>query len=298
MDTEQEPTFRYWVELPEAEPVKFGVLPTLMARALHSDAFAQAGAEINFEEALGRMVDAGTLKVRDPLTLERHTFPIREALRRAVLLPHEDVGPLLASFQIGLRLIHFGTGPRYWTIENAAAAFAAQEGWHQGARATLQAQMVTAATDGTLKARQPQTGIAYRPVRARDFYELVTPADVNAWFARDPILSLHWKAGEDQAVPVTEPVAPGEEWPLKKAQREEGKSPPLEHWKMRVQAEAADEWRRLRAMNCNPTRASIRPHLLKWCKQNNVKTGGGINPSDGYLRTHVLSGKHWAPPTE
>ena len=195
VDTEQEPTFRYWVELPEAEPVKFGVLPTLMARALHSDAFAQAGAEINFEEALGKMVDAGTLKVRDPLTFGRHTFPIGEALRRAVLLPREDVGPLLASFQIGLRLT-------------------------------------------------------------------------------------------------------GEEWPLKKPQSEEGKSPPLEHWKMRIQAEAADEWRRLRAMNCNPTRASIRPHLLKWCKQNNVKTGGGINPSDGYLRTHVLSGKHWAPPTE
>lgn len=73
---------------------------------------------------------------------------------------------------------------------------------------------------------------------------------------------------------------------------------PVEHWKMRVQAEAAVEWKRLRAIGCNPTRASIRPHLLKWCRENNIKTPTHLNPSDGYLRTHVLSGKHWTPPID
>lgn len=73
-------------------------------------------------------------------------------------------------------------------------------------------------------------------------------------------------------------------------------TPSTEHWKMRVQAEAAAEWKRLRSMSCNPTRASIRPHLLKWCKDNCVLTSTGINPSDGYLRTHVLSERHWTPP--
>lgn len=75
-------------------------------------------------------------------------------------------------------------------------------------------------------------------------------------------------------------------------------APPLEHWKMRLQAEAAAEWLRVRKAGANPTRASIRPHLLKWCKANEVKTAGNINPSDGYLRTHVLSGKHWTPPAD
>ena len=56
---------------------------------------------------------------------------------------------------------------------------------------------------------------------------------------------------------------------------------PLEHWKMRVQAEAAAEWKRLRALSCNPTRQSIRPYLVKWCKANGVKTDRDINPSDG-----------------
>jgi hypothetical protein len=70
----------------------------------------------------------------------------------------------------------------------------------------------------------------------------------------------------------------------------------LADWKMRIQAEAAEHWRYLRSIGTNPTRASIRAHLLRWCVTNNVKTSGGINPSDGYLRTHVLSGKHWTPP--
>lgn len=72
----------------------------------------------------------------------------------------------------------------------------------------------------------------------------------------------------------------------------------IPHWKMQVQAEAAAYWLRLRKSGANPTRGSIRPHLLRWCKENNVKTPGGINPSDGYLRTHVLSGKHWTPPDD
>ena len=71
-------------------------------------------------------------------------------------------------------------------------------------------------------------------------------------------------------------------------------APPLEDWKMRVQAEAAAYWLHTRKTGANPTKASIRPHLLKWCKENKVLTKIGINPSDGYLKTHVL-GK-WEPP--
>ena len=67
-------------------------------------------------------------------------------------------------------------------------------------------------------------------------------------------------------------------------------------WKMRVQAEAYRYWLQLRAAGANPTVTSIRPHLVTWCKEQNVVTDRKINPSDGYLRTHVLSGSHWNPP--
>jgi hypothetical protein len=106
----EEAKFVRWVELPEAQPVRFDALPGLMACALHEVPIAQAAAEVNLEIELRALVDLGVLMVRDPLTLGRHTFPLGAALRRAVLLPREDLRPLLASRGIGLRLTPFDKG--------------------------------------------------------------------------------------------------------------------------------------------------------------------------------------------
>jgi hypothetical protein len=73
-------------------------------------------------------------------------------------------------------------------------------------------------------------------------------------------------------------------------------SPPPSHWKMKVQAEAAAHMKSLRQSGANPTVHSIVARMQKWCADNNVKTDGGIVPSAGYLRTHVLGGKHWSAP--
>lgn len=83
-------------------------------------------------------------------------------------------------------------GPTHWTIVNAAAAIAAQERWHDGARDTLRKQMMQAARDGALTVRHPHTDLPYRPEVVLGFYELVTPADVNAWLASDRTNSLRW----------------------------------------------------------------------------------------------------------
>lgn len=71
----------------------------------------------------------------------------------------------------------------------------------------------------------------------------------------------------------------------------------LAHWKMRVQSAAAEHWKTLRASGANPTVNSIVDWMARWCKENDVRTDGGVNPSSGYLRTHVLGGGHWTPPT-
>jgi hypothetical protein len=67
-------------------------------------------------------------------------------------------------------------------------------------------------------------------------------------------------------------------------------------WKMQIQAEAAQLFKRLRASRASPTVHSILPTIVQWCRTNNVKTDGGIFPSEGYLRTHVLGARHWSPP--
>lgn len=69
-----------------------------------------------------------------------------------------------------------------------------------------------------------------------------------------------------------------------------------EHWKMRVQAEAADMFVRLRKSGANPTVYSILDDLVRWCAKNDVRTKQGVIPKAAYLRVHVLSGKHWTPP--
>lgn len=68
------------------------------------------------------------------------------------------------------------------------------------------------------------------------------------------------------------------------------------HWKMRVQAQAADKFVRLRKSGANPTVYSILDDLVRWCAENDVRTERGVIPSANYLRVHVLSGKHWTPP--
>ena len=70
----------------------------------------------------------------------------------------------------------------------------------------------------------------------------------------------------------------------------------LPDWKSRIQIEAAEYMRVLRKSGANPSAHSILDRMTKWCKDKDVKTDGGIYPSRGYLRTHVLGGGHWTPP--
>ncbi len=118
---------------------------------------------------------------------------------------------------------------------------------------------------------------------------------LGAWRNPSPV-ETRWRAedaGVDEGRPAQH-VAPAV---VDLASRPLPAEPDTQHWKMRIQAEATAYWLRLRKVGANPTRASIRPHLLEWCRENNVYTPRNINPSDGYLRTHVLSAKHWTPPT-
>ncbi|MFD2379117.1 hypothetical protein ACFSTJ_18830 [Ottowia pentelensis] len=73
---------------------------------------------------------------------------------------------------------------------------------------------------------------------------------------------------------------------------------PLLPWKMEVQAIAAELWITWRQMGANPTIAGIVDQVAKRCAERGIKTSSGVNPRSGYLRTHVLSSKHWTPPPD
>lgn len=104
------------------------------------------------------------------------------------------------------------------------------------------------------------------------------------------------------AVALPEPVAPVPPMPSTSAPAVAGPESagalPLTNWKMRVQEAAAARWLDLRGRGMNPTVVSILGDMVRWCRENDVLTSSGITPSEGYLRTHVLGGKNWTPPTK
>lgn len=173
--------YLYWLAVEESKPVAFSDLAALLASAIHpSDAMAMGAAIVHFESELPMAVRRGELVVRNPLDMGVHSFPVGAALDRAVLLPH-DLRPFLDARSIELRLIPHGSGPKYWTLENAVAAIAEQEGLHANARHTLFDQFVEAANAGKLIVRNPQTTLPETSGLVRGYYELVTPEDVNSW---------------------------------------------------------------------------------------------------------------------
>jgi len=142
-----------------------------------------AAARINLETELKQAVKDGGLTVRNAAGLGCHTFAHGDALQRAVMLP-QDLRPFLAERGIELRLTRHGSGPDYWTLENAAAAMAEQEQWHDGTRAEYQDQLQQAAVIGGLVILNPRTCLPIRTEQVHTYWELVTPESVNNWLEK------------------------------------------------------------------------------------------------------------------
>jgi hypothetical protein len=165
------------------------------------------------------------------------------ALRRAVMLPH-DLRPFLEERGIELRLIPHGSGPRYWTLENAAVAIADQEGWSNAARGTLLDQLVDAANARELVVREPHTGLVKGSGSVRPFYEVVMPSDVNTWL-ESQATDYRWRAHEEEerVARLTDIGPPSEAPPLadnRTHSTKTAKAHALDHVIAIAQAKSAD----------------------------------------------------------
>ena len=114
------------------------------------------------------------------------------------MFPH-DLRTFLEDRGIELRITPYGSGPRYWTIDNAALAIAEQEGWHAGSLDTLRAQMMDAAKSRALPVLDPQTCLPKLAGEVHQFYELVTPDAVNAWLEKQGS-EYSWKVPSDDGL--------------------------------------------------------------------------------------------------
>lgn len=117
-------------------------------------------------------------------------FPVSEILRRWPEKP-------AASRHLPLEIPSNGL----FTIEQAAAAIAAQQGWHSNAQATLQVQMRLAVDCGRLRVRHPHTHLPFTPKVVRVNNELSSVTDINDWLESDDAsYRLEWDPdGENTA---------------------------------------------------------------------------------------------------
>lgn len=203
--------FPYWLAVEESKLVHFRDLAHMIAKAIYpsdTEEMRYAAARVNLDEDLPKAVQSGELIVRNPAGLGSLTLAIGETLKSAVILP-QDLRPFLERRGIELRLMPHGSGPLYWTLENAAASIAEQEGWHNGARAALLDEMKAAADGRNLRVRDPRTDIYKTAGEVSTFWELVTPADVNAWLENQGA-PYRWEVApsDGQALAANEPALP------------------------------------------------------------------------------------------
>lgn len=207
-----EKKFLYWMAVSESDAVRFSDLAHMMAKAMYpTDAELDhyGVTRLTLEDELPNVVRDGGLMVRNPAGLGALTYPHGAVLQSAVILPH-DLRPFLAERCIELRLNPHGGGPDYWTLENAAAALQAQEGWHDGTRAEFQDQLQEAAQRGEIPIRDPQTCLPIKSPQPRTYWELVTPADVNAWLEKQGApYRWHVDATEGAPEPQAAPLSNG-----------------------------------------------------------------------------------------
>lgn len=96
--------------------------------------------------------------------------------------------------------------PGFYTLEEAARAIAAQEGFNAFQEDELRKDLLVGDHDGSLTVRDGGGHRKFAPIRPsipRDFVELVTPTDVNNW-AIHKGFQWRWQT-EAQAAPVVTP---------------------------------------------------------------------------------------------
>lgn len=276
-------TLPYWLAVEESKTVRFSELAHLMAKAMHpgdDELMSYAAARINLDKELPRAVHDGQLKVGNHAGLSPHTFPHGASLQRAVMLP-QDLRPFLAERGIELRLTPRGNGPDLWTLENAAAAIAEQEQWHDGARGSLESALLEAASSRALVVRNPHTDLPKTDGDVMAFYELVTPSDVNAWLEKQDA-PYRWRVARPEMKPEPQAATPA---PVVADSADDG-----EAWKAKARERADEIIKRQRAKDLHPSQEDIADEIAREFRADGVMGAGGKPLTGAYIKRHALKG--------
>lgn len=183
----------------------------------------------------------------------------------------------------------------------AVILFAVRETFcHESERRIVEAWAVEfrdAATSGEITPRDPTTLLPLRPLPdGWDWLVSMDDADrfVNArgmmWKCSEVVTHIALEC-EAMAAYETRPKAAPD------VVKNTSSNPiSTNNWILKIQVEATRFWKQVRAGGGNPTRNNIKGDLATWCRDNEVKTDGGIFPDEDYIYRHVIRKKKWKSP--
>jgi hypothetical protein len=175
--------------------------------------------------------------------------------------------------------------PNIHHYQQIATDIADQNGLDDKSLEKLVIDLGQAIYDGLIPTRDRDTGMLRDPGNP-EFLNLVCGLDVNQWLEQRNA-PYSWSI-EKLSAPANEQPSDNK-FGVQNIDAKPG-------WKMQVQTEAAALWLRVIASGGTPSVSNIKDAMAAWCISNNIKTGDGVSPKAGYLRTHVLASKHWIPP--
>jgi hypothetical protein len=271
----------------EGEPVKFTPLVVLDDRGVWPAFEVNKFMKAETEWALWRPARELQGLPDAPETSDTPMLPIPfNARELAAFMLNGAVGPMVVAFYGG-----WNNGPDPESLSEIGCDSFARRAVIDAFAAYHLAQAVVGELDLSAHARWDAAHKAYwkepcNKVLLKEFDETQKEWDIvnQAWLNAMVRELLGMGVEIESSAPVTDSQ------PQAEPTSEPG------NWKMKVQAEAAARFKRLRAAGSSPTVHSILDDMVTWCRANDVKSGGGVFPSAGYLRTHVLAGKHWTPP--
>jgi len=292
------------IKLEEGETIQLSFLPARIAEALHDDEPMRKLARVEMSAELSQMADSGALVVRDALTLEPLSFELGDAPGYGVLTA-DDLRPLLESKGVSLDIYKRSGDPRVIGISALHQCISVED------TITCVFNAIECPDDVREDGLTAMEGLLVSV--EREFLSVCEKLEIKPRLPYDPEEEYIGKDGQSERFEITtkefkryaahygvvvrledeletiHPVQVGNDV-------KDDAAFALPPWKMQIQAEATAMFKRLRKAGAQPKVHSVVESLAVWCRKNGVKTGTGIYPSAGYIRTHVLSSKHWTPP--
>ena len=137
---------------------------------------------------------------------------------------------------------------------------------------------MSAARHGALTVRNPTSKLPYIPETRRDFYEVISVTDINAWLVKSGVdYKLNKLVAADRNTPESI-----------QSEKQEAS------WKVKARERADIIYKEQRKLGHNPCKSELANMIAKQFVDDDIKTEKGKRLSSEYITRHALN--NWNSP--